>query len=141
MDLQTALCCLLMGLQEKGEEGKGRLEAYLLDLGVSMHNHPHGMKEPIKLPSASVAPEMEQGSGAFDGSADVWGWGVLLWALLSWSMDGVGRYGHACGTRLSRPESRADASAAQAGRGEELVRLAARAEKGGMGGRAAAGGA
>lgn len=37
---------------------EGELVAVLLDLGVSVHNHPHGMTEALKAHSASVAPEM-----------------------------------------------------------------------------------
>jgi tetratricopeptide (TPR) repeat protein len=68
----------------------GLLELYVLDLGVARHNHPHGSVEPQKQQSTSVAPEMEQGSGKFDQTADVWSWGVLLHALLSWSLVRMG---------------------------------------------------
>jgi tetratricopeptide (TPR) repeat protein len=68
----------------------GLLELYVLDLGVARHNHPHGSVEPQKQQSTSVAPEMEQGSGKFDQTADVWSWGVLLYALLSWSLLRMG---------------------------------------------------
>lgn len=64
----------------------GRLEAYVLDLGVSRHNHPHGMQDPGKRWSASVPPEAEAG---LDPSADVWSWGVLLYSLLTWSLARV----------------------------------------------------
>lgn len=68
----------------------GWREAFVLDLGVALHNHPYGMTDRLKQWGTSVAPETEDDTYEFDESADVWSWGVLLYALLSWSLARMG---------------------------------------------------
>lgn len=67
------------------------LEAYVGDLGIAIHNHPFGLREDLKFSwDVSVAPELATRGGLekhYDARADVWSWGVALYALLakSWS--------------------------------------------------------
>lgn len=74
----------------RAESSSGLLEAYVADLGIALHNHPYGMNDDqrgVSKYSASVAPEMLEGTRSFDDGADVWSWGVFLYALLDRSMQ------------------------------------------------------